>query len=235
MPQSQSQYNLSRLKGKVIAIDGPAGSGKSTTAKLVAARLGYRYLDTGAMYRALTWLALQHEVSLGDEAKLQALAKAVTIDFETSESENRVFINGHDVTLEIRTPEITRNVSQVAAHRAVRRAMVEKQQQMAREGSIVAEGRDTTTVVFPDADLKVYLDADLHRRAERRLIDMAKMGVSTSVHEVEADLARRDKLDSEREHSPLQRAKDAKLIDTSDITIEGQVERVLSLLKAVFA
>lgn len=230
---SQPTYNLTRLKGKVIAIDGPAGSGKSTTAKLVAAKLGYRYLDTGAMYRALTWLAMEHDIPLDDEAKLCALARGVTIDFETQATVNRVLVNGHDVTGEIRKPDVTQNVSQVSAHREVRRAMVEKQREMAKSGSIVAEGRDTTTVVFPEADLKIYLDAALPTRAERRLIDLAKLGVSTSLAQVQGDLARRDQLDSERKHSPLTRAKDAKLVDTSNTTIDGQVEAILTLLKAV--
>ena len=229
---AQPVYNLSRLKGKVIAIDGPAGSGKSTTAKLVAARLGYRYLDTGAMYRAITYLAMEHGIPLSDEAKLRALAMGVTIDFETGEDVNRVFVNGHDITQEIRTPEVTRNVSEVSAHPQVRKAMVEKQREMAKSGSIVAEGRDTTTVVFPEADLKVYLDAALRTRAERRLIDMARLGVSTNLPDVEGDLARRDKLDSERASSPLTKAKDARLVDTSNTTIEDQVERILTLFKA---
>ncbi len=230
---TSTKYNLSKFRDKVIAIDGPAGSGKSTTSKILAARLGFRYLDTGAMYRALTWLALQHEVAPSDGEKLKVLAANVLIEFETHEDVNQVFINGREVTDEIRTPEITLHVSEVSAHPEVRKAMVRKQIEMGKEGSIVAEGRDTTTVVFPDADVKVYLDAAVQTRAERRLIEMAKMGVTTSLEEQIADIERRDKFDSGREHSPLYRHKDAYSVDTTNCTIEEQVDRILELLKNV--
>ncbi len=223
--------NLSRLKGKIIAIDGPAGSGKSTTAKALAARLGYQYLDTGAMYRALTWFALQREIAPSDGAKLTALASSLAIEFKTESKINHVYINGQEVTDEIRTPEVTQHVSEVAAHKGVRKAMVEKQAELGKDGSIVAEGRDTTTVVFPHADLKVYLDASVAERAQRRLLDLARMGVSTTLEEQEADITRRDSFDSGREHSPLTRAKDAVVVDTTQLTIEDQIERIIELLK----
>jgi cytidylate kinase len=226
-------YKLTKFRDKVIAIDGPAGSGKSTTAKILAARLGCKYLDTGAMYRALTWFALDHGVDSSDADRLKALAERVSIEFETHEDINRVFINGTDVTSEIRKPMVTAHVSEVSAHPGVRRAMVVKQQQMGKGGNIVAEGRDTTTVVFPEADIKVYLDAAVQTRAERRLIDMVKMGVSSTLEEQVADIKRRDKLDSGREHSPLRRAKDAYVIETTHKTIEEQVEAILTLLKSV--
>jgi cytidylate kinase len=226
-------YKLTRFKGKVIAIDGPAGSGKSTTAKILAARLGYRYLDTGAMYRALTLFAAQNGVAPSDGPKLAVLARSVDIEFETTEDVNRVFINGLDVTSEIRSPMVTQLVSEVSAHRGVRQAMVEKQREMGANGDIVAEGRDTTTVVFPKADIKVYLDCNVETRAQRRLIDMAKLGVTTTLQEQIAEIQRRDKYDSERKHSPLKKAKDTFLVDTSNTTIEEQVERVFSLLKSV--
>ena len=152
------QYKLPSLKGKIVALDGPAGSGKSTTAKILAARLGYRYLDTGAMYRALTWFAAQNGVGPSDGDKLSVLARSITIEFKTEEEVNRVFINGQEVTTEIRTPMVTQLVSEVSAHSGVRQAMVEKQREMGAEGDVVAEGRDTTTVVFPRADIKIYLD-----------------------------------------------------------------------------
>ena len=230
---SQPRINLSRLKDRVIAIDGPAGSGKSTTARLLAAKLGYSYLDTGAMYRALTYFALSKNVAPGDAAKLQALAENLTIAFHTQESINHVFINGVEVTDEIRTPEVTRHVSEVSAHKGVREAMVAKQKEIGKKGSIVAEGRDTTTVVFPDADVKVYMDASIRQRAQRRLIDLAKMGISTTLEEQMAEIKRRDDFDSGRKHSPLTRAKDSLVIDTTNMTIEEQVERIISLLKAV--
>jgi len=229
----QPRYNLSKLKNKTIAIDGPAGSGKSTTAKLLAARLGYSYLDTGAMYRALTWFATQNGVAPSDGGRLQKLAQAVTIEFKTLPEVNQVFINGQEVTDDIRTPMVTQLVSEVSAHPGVRHAMVEKQQEMAQEGGVVAEGRDTTTVVFPDADVKVYMDSSPRTRAERRLIDLAKLGVSTTLEELEAEIKRRDDHDSGREHSPLKKAKDAYQIDTTNMTIEEQVDKVFALLKAV--
>ena len=217
----------------MIAIDGPAGSGKSTTAKILAARLGYRYLDTGAMYRALTWFALNHGVQPTEAERLRVLAEQVSIEFANRDGANRVSINGQDVTDQIRRPEVTAHVSQVSAHPGVRRAMVVKQQELGKGGNIVAEGRDTTTVVFPDADIKVYLDAAVQTRAERRLIDMARLGVASTLDEQVADIKRRDEFDSERKHSPLRRAKDAYVIETTHKTIEEQVEAILTLLKSV--
>jgi cytidylate kinase len=227
------QYNLTKFRDKVIAIDGPAGSGKSTTARILAARLGYRYLDTGAMYRALTWLALHNGIAPSDGEKLRVLAENVSIEFETHEDTNKVFINGQEVTDQIRTPVVTATVSEVSAHRGVRAAMVKKQQEMGKQGSIVAEGRDTTTIVFPGADVKVYLDADVKTRAERRLIDLARMGVTTTFDELVADIERRDAYDSGRKHSPLKKARDAYVVDTTHMTIDEQIERILALLKSV--
>lgn len=226
------KLNLERLKGKIIAIDGPAGSGKSTTARLLAARLGYRFLDTGAMYRALTHFALTHDISPSDGDKLGLLAHSLEIKFKTAEDVNHVYINGEDVTEEIRTAEVTKHVSEVSAFKKVRLAMVEKQQELGREGSIVAEGRDTTTVVFFNADLKVYLDASLKERARRRLLELVRKGVNTTMEEQEADIIRRDGLDSGRDHSPLMKSRDAVLVDTTEMSIEEQVDRIVALLKA---
>lgn len=228
-----TKYNLSRLRGKTIAIDGPAGSGKSTTARLLAAALGYQYLDTGAMYRALTWFALKHGVPPSDETKLAVIAKSVAIEFETHEDLNRVRINGEDVTDQIRSPEVTRHVSEVSAHKSVREAMVAKQRDIGRQGSVVAEGRDTTTVVFPDADFKFYMDASVRERAQRRLIDMVKLGVATTVGEQIKDIERRDACDSGRTHSPLQKAKDAYVVDTTNMTIEEQVDHIITLILSI--
>ena len=185
------------------------------------------------MYRALTWFAIQNGVAPSDGERLTVLARSVEIAFETREDINRVLINGRDVTDEIRGPMVTELVSEVSAHPGVRRAMVEKQRKIGARGEVVAEGRDTTTTVFPDADVKVYLDCNVTTRAQRRLIDMSRLGVSTTLQEQTAEIQRRDKLDSERKHSPLKKAKDAYLVDTSNTTIEEQLERVLALLKSV--
>lgn len=224
--------NNSHPQNCVIALDGPAGSGKSTTARLLAARLRYNYLDTGAMYRALTVLALRRRILPSDGLLLKRLADEMHIRFETHADVNRIFVNEEDLTERIRTPEITRHVSEVSAHRGVREAMVAKQQELGKHGNIVAEGRDTTTVVFPDAHLKIYLDASLECRAQRRMLDLLKMGIETSLEEQENDLRRRDNFDSGRQHSPLRKADDAYVIDTTILTIEEQVDRIVALLKS---
>ncbi len=232
-PMTDDKLNLSKLKGKIIAIDGPAGSGKSTTARLVAARLGYTYLDTGAMYRAVTWFALKSGIDPSDGDKLGEMARTMQFEFATEAEVNRVLVGEYDVTTDIRSPEVTLHVSEVSAHKSVRVAMVARQQQMAKEGSIVAEGRDTTTVVFPQADIKIYLDANTRTRAERRLLDLKGMGIDSSVEEQEADIIRRDKYDSERTNSPLTKASDAHIVDTSNLTIEGQVDKIIALIHSV--
>jgi len=224
-------YRLQGLSGKIIAIDGPAGSGKSTTARLLAARLGYDYLDTGAMYRAVALFALRHEVSTEDARALEAIAGKVLIDFRMIDDVNHVYLNGEDVTEAIRTPEVTEAVSPVSAHGGVRRALVKRQRQMAEKGNVVAEGRDTTSVVFPDADLKVYLDASLEERARRRMIELSRQGLGSSLEEQCKLLAARDKYDSGRSHSPLTKTRDAVLVDTSHLNIEEQVEKIVRLIK----
>lgn len=227
------RYNLKKLQNRIIAIDGPAGSGKSTTSRMLAARLGYSYLDTGAMYRSLTFFAMKRNIMPADSVQLSSLARQLTFRFDTRKAVNRVFVNGEDVTDQIRSPEVTQRVSEVSAHQGVREIMVAKQKELGKNGSIVAEGRDTTTTVFPQADVKVYLDASVETRARRRLIDLAKMNVSTSLEEQIEDLTRRDAYDSGREHSPLQRAHDAYVVDTTNLTIDEQVDSVIALLKRV--
>jgi cytidylate kinase len=232
---SAAKYNLTRFKGKLIAIDGPAGAGKSTTARKLAEQLGYVYLDTGAMYRALTWLALQKGIDPSDSQKLTALAEECPVSFKgADDGGQKVFIDSRDVTEAIRSPEVTARVSEVAAHPGVRKAMVVRQRQIGKKGSVVAEGRDTTTVVFPEADLKIYLDASIYERAQRRLLDMARLGVSTSLQEQEEEIRRRDEYDSGRKHSPLTKARDAILVNTTNMSIEQQVDHIVSLMRSLF-
>jgi cytidylate kinase len=215
---------------KIIAIDGPAGSGKSTTARLVAKKLGFVYLDTGAMYRAITFKALENGVDVNDENELEELAKNSVITFDIKDGINRIWLDGKDVTEKIREPQVDKNVSYVSMHKKVRKVLVEKQKKMGKETDLVAEGRDTTTVVFPHA-FKVYLDANLEERAKRRFLELKEKGIKTTLEEQMAEISRRDKLDSEREASPLLQDKDAVVVDTSHLTIEQQVDRVIQLFK----
>ncbi len=225
------RYKLTALEGKIIAIDGPAGSGKSTTAKALASQLGFVYLDTGAMYRALTWFALQNDIATDNGKLLASVAAKLTIDFKKEDDVNRVFIDDTDVTAEIRTPEVTLHVSEVSAHPEVRKEMVKRQKELGKKGNIVAEGRDTTSVVFPKAHIKVYLDASLDERARRRFLELGKNGTATTIEEQKADLERRDKHDSTRRVSPLKRTRDSIVIDTTNLTIDEQVERIVKLIK----
>ena len=221
---------MKTMARRVIAIDGPAGSGKSTTAKLVAKELGFLYLDTGAMYRAITLKALENGVDVNDGVKLETLARDSSISLENKDGESRIWLDGKDVSEGIREPRVNRNVSYVSMHKKVRRVLVEKQKQIGEENDLVAEGRDTTTVVFPHA-FKVYLDADIKERAKRRLLELQEKGIQTTLEEQMEEISGRDKLDSEREASPLLRHKDAVVVDTTDLTIEQQVERVVQLFK----
>jgi cytidylate kinase len=205
----------------IVAIDGPAGAGKSTVARRLAERLGFRYLDTGAMYRALTWLALQWDVPLDDETKLGELAKAYPIAFD---SDNEVWIAGQDVTKEIREPRVDRVVSTVARHPSVRRVMRERQRELGHEGDAIIEGRDIGTVVAPDAEVKVYLVAAESERARRRTADRPGIGADA----LATDLRLRD----ERDAAQMQPAEDAELIDTTTLSIDEVVERIEQLVRA---
>ena len=225
-------YKLSALAGKIIAIDGPAGSGKSTTARLLASRIGYTFLDTGAMYRVVAWVALKKGLSVDDGKSLEMISRQVEISFEMDGETNRVFLFGKEMTDEIRTLEVTQAVSPVSVHAGVRTALVKRQRDMAIKGSVVAEGRDTTSVVFPDADLKIYLDASIEERARRRQLELAKKGISTTFKQQKKNIIERDRMDSQRKNSPLKKTTDAVVIDTTSLTIEDQVERIIRLIKA---
>jgi len=205
----------------IVAIDGPAGAGKSTVARALAERLGFRYLDTGAMYRALTWLAMQRGLDLSDEAKLTELAHGEPVEFE---DESRVRIAGVDVTASIREQRIDRMVPVVARHPGVREIMRERQRELGRDGNVVIEGRDIGTVVAPNAEVKVYLVADRTERARRRMADRPGIGADA----LATDLRVRDEKDAER----MKRADDATEIDTTDSSIDEVVERIESLIRA---
>ena len=184
------------------------------------------------MYRALTYYAHENKINPADEKELAEIAEQLPLEFRRIDGGNLVFLNGQDISKEIRTPEVTKNVSEISAHLLVRRAMVAKQKEFGKNGSIVAEGRDTTTVVFPDADLKIYMDASVKERAKRRLLDLSNMGIESDLSEQEQDINRRDKFDSQRQHSPLTIAEDAVVIDTTNLTIEKQVDRIVELFQA---
>jgi CMP/dCMP kinase len=213
-------------KRLIVAIDGPSGAGKGTVARAVAARLGYRHIDTGAMYRALAWKATHEGLDLTDEAAVAALGRRATFDLEGG----RVTIDGHDVRREIRTPEMDKAAAAVARHPAVRTILVARQRAFGQGGGVVMEGRDIGTVVFPDADVKIYLDASPEERARRRAADPAHTSSKTAqLAEVATALAERDRSDSTRTASPLSLAPDATLIDTTGIPIDEVIERVLAL------
>lgn len=212
----------------IIAIDGVVGSGKSTTARRVADELGYRHLDTGAMYRAVTLAALRKGVGAADERGLADLLAALTIELEPQNLGGRIRLDGEDVSNEIRMPEVSRGVGPYADVPLVRRALVAQQQAMGAGGGVVADGRDIGYVVFPDADLKVLLTADLGTRAERRYRELNEKGVNTSRGEVEADIRKRDRADSDRDYGAERDAEKTRVLDTTALTIEEQVARIVS-------
>lgn len=216
----------------VIAIDGPAGAGKSTTAKEVALRLGYRYIDTGAMYRAVTLLALESAIAMDAEEKLSQLAQVAEINFAPLRPEkNIVYLDGRDISEEIRSIAVNENVSLVAKVPGVREALVEKQRLMAEDGGVVMDGRDIGTVVLPGADLKVFLTASLETRAQRRLDEMQGKGERAEFAQVRENLYTRDQIDSQREVAPLKRADDAIEIDTTGASVDEVVQKIIQLAR----
>lgn len=215
------------MKKLVVTIDGPAASGKSTTARTVAKRIGYKYLDTGAMYRAIGLKALRTGADVKDEAAMAELARETEVDVTMLASGTRILLDGADVTDELRSPDVSAAASAVAALGPVRERMVEIQRAVGAEGGIVAEGRDIGSVVFPEAEVKIYLDADLTTRAERRKRELNGKGTEVELGKVERDIRSRDKTDSNRRHSPLVVPEGAVIVDTTQLTIEEQIEEVL--------
>ncbi len=219
-----------RKKNKItIAIDGPAASGKSTTARAVARELSYTYIDSGAMYRAVTLKALREGIPVENDEKVAELAGEVRLEFKKNNDKTIIYMNGEDVSEQIRTAEIDSNISPVAANPLVRNILVQKQQEMGKNGGVVMDGRDIGTIVFPDAELKIFMKASVRERAERRLKDLEQKGASVDFNKVVADIEYRDKQDMSRSHGPLKKAEDAVIIDTTRLTIDQQVRKILDL------
>lgn len=213
-----------------IAIDGPAAAGKSTVAKIVAEKLSYIYIDTGAMYRALTYKAITNQLDLEDEASLLDVLLNTKMELFPSPNGQLVFLDGQDVTQAIRTANVTNNVSYVAKHQKVREEMVRMQQAFAEGGGVVMDGRDIGTHVLPNAEVKVFLLASVEERAVRRHTENLEKGFPSDLEQLKAEIARRDKIDSEREYAPLKKAEDAVEIDTTSLTIPEVVENIMALV-----
>jgi cytidylate kinase len=217
----------------VIAIDGPAASGKSTTARLVAQRLGYLHIDTGAMYRAITLRVIEERIPLADVDRIGKLAERTRVHLERSGGTNKVIVDGRDVTRDIRSAAVTRSVSVVSSYQVVRDVLVREQRRMAKHGGVVLEGRDTGTVVLPNADLKIYMVARVSERVKRRKLEMESAGAVVEPAALAQEIVERDRLDSSRKASPLSKAPDAIELDTSDLTIADQVEFVINEARKV--
>lgn len=216
-----------RRKFAVVAIDGPAGSGKSTTAKLVAKKLGFLYLDTGAMYRALTYKILQKQADPNSAKSVEAVMRNAALSIQTGTGRCRIFSEGKDLSSQLRSRRVEANVSQVSRYPNIRERMVRLQRQVSKKGNLVIEGRDTTTVVFPDADLKIYLKAKLQERARRKakLLRLDKHNLEQHKRE----LSQRDSADSGRALAPLKKSEDSITVDTTHLTIDQQVQKILRL------
>ena len=214
-----------------VAIDGPAGAGKSSVAKVLARRLGCIYLDTGAMYRAVTWLAMNQQVAFDNESGMKQLLDTLQLEFKEIDGVQHLFCNGTDVTEAIRTPEISANVSAVSMIPMVREEMTSQQRKIAAGFDVLMDGRDIGTTVLPDAQYKFFLTASLEERARRRALELEQKGVAVDMQQLMADIALRDEKDSNREVSPLRQAEDAVLVDTSDLTFDEVVEKLFIAIK----
>jgi cytidylate kinase len=222
---------MRKKKGLTIAVDGPSGAGKSTAAKGLAKRLGYLYIDTGAMYRAAALEIKEKELTFENEDALYRWASSLRITFLSQERETHIFCNGRDVTQAIRSPEMGLLASEISKRRGVREALVQMQREMGRSGGVVLEGRDTGTVVFPDADVKFYLDAEAEERARRRYKELMGKGAKVGFKETLEEVVQRDRNDMTRSLSPLRKAKDAVLIDSTHYSPEEVVEEMVRLIQ----
>lgn len=214
-----------------VAIDGPASAGKSTVAKIIAKNMGYIYLDTGAMYRACTLVAKQNHLAYDDQSGILKALNNNIISFKNIDDDQRVYINDKDVSFDIRTPEITANVSQVSALSEIRKKMVEIQRKIAGENNIIMDGRDIGTTVLPDADVKIFLIASVASRAKRRYLDFKEKGINQNLTDIEKDIADRDYKDMHRKISPLRKAEDAYQVDTTDMSIDQVVNKLTKIIK----
>jgi len=222
------------LSGLRIAVDGPAGAGKSTVAREVARRLAYHYIDTGAMYRALAWRALRDGVDLRDERAVTALLDRMDLGVVAGvDGGTRVVVDGEDVSDRIRTPEVHASVSLVAGYKEIRAAMTRRQRELAQDGGVVMDGRDIGTYVLPDAELKVFLTAALEVRVARRRAELYAQGYDLDPERLRADIERRDRLDRERAVAPLREAPDALYIDTSELSVDEVADRILAAAKRI--
>ncbi|MEK3765207.1 (d)CMP kinase [Solibacillus sp. FSL K6-4121] len=212
-----------------IAIDGPAGAGKSTIAKIVAETLQFTYIDTGAMYRAVTYKALNENIQLHDAKSIETMLQNTTITLKPSEQGQIVFVDGQNVSEAIRSNEVTANVSEVAAHANIREILVSMQQKLAADGGVVMDGRDIATHVLKDAELKIFMSATVEERARRRFLDNERRGIPSTIATLQQEIALRDKLDSEREASPLIQAEDALFLDTTHLTIQEAAQEIIEL------
>lgn len=218
------------MRNLVVAIDGPAGAGKSTVAQLAAKELGYTYIDTGAMYRAVAWKALQKKEPVTDELILSVVPD-IEVDLQYVDGKTKVFVDGREVTGEIRTPEINKIVSQVARLGPVREKMVDLQRKMGERGAVLMDGRDIATNVLPNADVKIFLTASIEERAKRRWKELKEKGYDVDMEGIKSEIAARDKADSEREISPLVQAEDAVLLDTTGLSIDEVVNKILGMCR----
>ena len=214
-----------------VAVDGPAGAGKSSISKIVAKKLGYLYIDTGAMYRSVTWVVLHNHIDVNNQTAVEALLPELDLTMEASDDSCKVFIAGQDVTDFIRTPQVNNAVSIVASYKGVRQYLVERQRLMAEAGGVILDGRDIGSVVLPNAELKIYLTASVEARAMRRYLEVKGTVNEQTLEDIKESVMQRDDMDKNRKESPLIQVEDAVLVDSSEMTFDETVERILHLVQ----